>query len=115
MRLAVKIFSVMMVFVGVGYLFFNPVRTYLGVKSQIAAQERTISVLQAEDTKLAHETAALQQPGTIERIARQDYGLVMPGQQAYQVLPSPAPAPEPASPKPKSAPWYSPLEFWHHF
>jgi cell division protein FtsB len=114
MRLAVKIFSVVMVFVGVGYLFFNPVRTYLGVKSEIAAQERTVSVLQAEDSKLSHEKAALQQPATIERLARQDYGLVMPGQQAFQVLPSPAPAARPAAPKPKSSSWYSPLEFWHH-
>lgn len=115
MRLAVKIFSVVMVFVGVGYLFFNPARTYLGIKSQIAVQERTISVLRAEDTKLAGEQAELQQPGTIERIARQDYGLVMPGQQAYQVLPSaPANQTKQAAPRPKSEPWYSPLEFWDH-
>ena len=117
MRLAVKIFSVSMVFAGVAYLFLGPVQTYLGERSQVALQERTIAVLGAEDAKLASEKVGLQRPATIERLARKDYGLVMPGQKAYAVLPSTSPAPvvHAPAPKPKSSPWYAPLEFWHHF
>lgn len=117
MRLAVKIFSVAMIFAGVAYLFLGPMKTYIGERSQVALQERTIAVLGAENAKLASEKAALRQPATIERLARKDYGLVMPGQKAYEVLPSSSPAQglRAPAPKPRSSPWYAPLEFWHHF
>lgn len=115
MRLAVKTFLAALLLVGAAYLFVFPARTYLAQKHQIALQERTISVLRAENTKLSGEKKALQDSSTIEQLARQDYGLVKPGQQAYMVLP-PAyhPVRHVAAPAPKPRPWYAPLEFWDH-
>jgi cell division protein FtsB len=96
------------------YLFVFPARTYLAQKQDIAVQEQTIGILKAENTKLAAESASLQSGSTIARIARAEYGLVKPGQQAFMVLPSPdRPRPAAAPLRPKT-PWYAPLEFWHH-
>ena len=115
MRLAVKTFLVALLLVGAAYLFVFPARTYLAQKHQIALQERTISVLRTENTKLSGEKKALQDSSTIEQLARQDYGLVKPGQQAYMVLPpSYHPVHHVVPPVQKPRPWYAPLEFWDH-
>ena len=114
MRLTVKFGLAVLVLCGAVYLFAFPAQTYLAQKQDIVGQEQTIAVLQAENTKLAAESAALRSDATIEKIARSKYGLVSPGQQAFMVLPSPAPPPSPAAPPRPKAPWYAPLEFWHH-
>jgi cell division protein FtsB len=118
MRLAFKITKITMavlVLVGAMYLFAYPARTYLDQKQAIAVQERAIAVLKAEDSKLAGESSALQSPATIAGIARQKYGLVRPGQQAFMVLPSPgAPASSPVRKQANRRSWYRSLEFWHH-
>lgn len=114
MRLAVKIALVLLVLGGAMYLFVFPARTYLAQKQQIAAEQQTVTVLRAEDSKLASQSSALQDNATIEQIARQQYGLVKPGQQAFMVLPAPN-RPQPSAPAPpKHAAWYSSLEFWHY-
>jgi cell division protein FtsB len=114
MRLAVKIALVLLVLGGAMYLFVFPARTYLNQKQGIAAEERTVAVLKAEDAKLTEESAALQDNATIEQIARREYGLVKPGQQAFMVVPA-ASRPQPAAPPPAThAAWYSSLEFWHN-
>jgi cell division protein FtsB len=114
MRLTVKFGVAVLVLCGAVYLFAFPAHTYLSQKQDIVAQEQTIAVLKAENNDLAAQSAALQSGATIERIARAEYGLVMPGQQAFMVLPSPVrPAPSAAPARPKT-PWYAPLEFWHH-
>lgn len=113
MRLTVKVALGLLLLVGAMYLFAYPARTYLQQRQAMALQERTISVLKDENAKLTSEKAALQSDGTIEQIARQEYGLVMPGQQAFMVLPSPAPAAHRAPALAKHSPWYASLEFWH--
>ena len=87
MRLGVKIALVLLVLGGAMYLFVFPARTYLAQKQGIAAEARTVAVLKAEDAKLTSENSALQDNATIEQIARQEYGLVKQGQQAFMVLP----------------------------
>ena len=47
-------------------------------------------MLDQENDALASRVAALQTPEEIERVARQQYGMVRPGEQAYSVLPAPA-------------------------
>jgi len=92
-----------------------PAQTYLAQKQDIVGQEQTIAVLQAENTKLAAESAALQSDATIEKIARSEYGLVSPGQQAFMVLPSSvkprAAAPQPGLERHGMPPWSSGITF----
>ena len=113
MRLTLKVALAILVLAGAMYLFAYPTRTYLDQRRAIALQEKTISLLKAENAKLSAQRTALQSDATIEEIARQEYGLVFPGQQAFMVLPSPAKPVTPAAPPHKSSPWYSSLEFWH--
>jgi cell division protein FtsB len=113
MRLTFKVALGVLVLVGAAYLFAYPTRTYLDQRRDIAAQEQTIALLKGENAKLAADRTALQTNATIEQIARQEYGLVMPGQQAFMVLPSPPSAAKPVVRRHQQAPWYSSLEFWH--
>jgi cell division protein FtsB len=68
-------------------LFVLPARTLVDQKHSLDVTQRRISTLSSENAKLKGEASQLQSNGTIEQIARSDYGLVMPGQQAYAVIP----------------------------
>lgn len=79
------------VVVAVGlFLFGYPTRTYLEQRAQLSQQQARLDRLTAQNQSLAGEASRLQNTAEIERIARQDYGLVQPGQEAYAILPAPA-------------------------
>jgi cell division protein FtsB len=88
MRSTVWLLLASVVSVGVLLLFVFPTRTLVDQHHQISAVEHQLSVIDAENAHLRHEVAALHQPATIERMASQEFGLVMKGQKAYAVLPS---------------------------
>jgi cell division protein FtsB len=68
-------------------LFVLPARTLVDQKHSLDTTQQRISTLSSENAKLKSEARQLQSNGTIEQIARSDYGLVMPGQRAYAVIP----------------------------
>lgn len=113
MRSAIKAGLAVMVLLGAAYIFVVPARTYLAQKSAIASELHSIAVLKAENSKLNSERASLNNNATIAEIARQDYNLVKPGQQAFIVLPSSAPPAAPATVAHSVHHWYSGLELWH--
>jgi cell division protein FtsB len=116
MRAVVKAGLAVIIFLGAAYFFVFPARTYLAQKSSIALEQRTISVLRTENSKLAHERRDLNRDATVQQIAREDYGLVKPGQQAFMVLPSPAlGAPAPTKAPQATHHWYTDLEVWRFF
>jgi cell division protein FtsB len=79
------------VVVAVGlFLFGYPTRTFLEQRAQLSQQQAKLDRLAAQNQSLSGEASRLQNTAEIERIARQDYGLVQPGQEAYAILPSPA-------------------------
>jgi hypothetical protein len=45
--------------------------------------------------------AELQEDAEIERLAREQYNLVMPGEEAYAMLPAAPPPPPPVPPEPE--------------
>jgi len=71
-------------------------------RQQLAATSTQLNALHAEDKALTVERQRLSEPSEIERIARQQYQLIQPGQRAYQVLPfngaSSATSPYPGDP-----------------
>ena len=74
-----------------------PTRTYLHQRDAIAAEERKVAVLSSENEKLAAKVDRLHTDAEIERIAREQYNLVRPGEEAYAILPGPEDTrPEPA-------------------
>jgi cell division protein FtsB len=64
-----------------------PASALLRQHQALAATSAQLHQLRQEDQQLAHERQRLNSPAEIERLARQQYRLVSPGQQAYEVLP----------------------------
>lgn len=56
-------------------------------RQALATTESQLSELRQQDQGLQQEKKNLAEPSEVERIARQQYQLVSPGQQVYEVLP----------------------------
>ena len=111
--------AVLVVFLVAGVF---PTRTYLNQREAIAAEEAKIAVLTSENQKLAAKVERLHTDAEIERLAREQYNLVRPGEEAYAILPGPAdPDPEldlppPVRMEPAEPSWWEKttdaLTFW---
>ena len=64
-----------------------PAGSLLSQRSNLHGAESELGALHAQDSALAQENKNLSDAGEIGRIAREQYQLVSPGQQAYEVLP----------------------------
>lgn len=64
-----------------------PVSALLTQHSQLASASADLSRARAADRALQQDLSALRNPGTVAGLARNDYGLVAPGQKAYVILP----------------------------
>lgn len=65
-----------------------PASDLLHQRSQLDSASAALAQLDHENTVLRREAAQLRTKSAIADIARQQYGLVTPGVQAYQVLPA---------------------------
>ncbi len=88
------------VLVGVLFVAVFPTRTYIAQRRSIEAAERRVVVLSAENDKLASRVQRLDTDAEIERLAREQYNLVRPGEEAYAILPARR---EPSHEKPRPA------------
>ncbi|MGH9245655.1 MAG: FtsB family cell division protein [Acidimicrobiales bacterium] len=84
--LLVGVVVIAILFVGV-----FPTRTYLAQRSAIARAEEQLDVLTAENDRLDDRIDTLNRPEELERIAREDFELVRPGERPYIVVPPPEP------------------------
>jgi cell division protein FtsB len=64
-----------------------PATSLLSQHSTLAEDQAQLSSLHKQDAALAQEKKNLSDPSEIGRVAREQYQLVSPGQQAYEVLP----------------------------
>jgi hypothetical protein len=69
------------------YVF--PTRTWLDQRAALAETSVELRELEAERSALEQRVAELDSDDQIEEIARSQYGLVRPGEEAYAVLPAP--------------------------
>jgi cell division protein FtsL len=99
-RRAVWPFVFSVAVVGVLFLLVFPAKTYLAQRRSLAAAGTKVKVLTTENRDLDQRVTALQQPAEIERLAREQYGMVKPGEEAYAILPTPAPPTTVTPPKP---------------
>ncbi|HLM29398.1 MAG TPA: septum formation initiator family protein [Acidimicrobiales bacterium] len=67
-----------------------PVRTYLNQRSASERKQQQIEVVGQENDRLEQRIAELQDPETVEEIARRDYNMVRPGEESYGIMPAPA-------------------------
>src|SRR4051794_12279863 len=73
----------------VGFLLVAvfPTRTMLNQRSQTSQARSELTDLQASNRALQKRIDRLQTDDEIERIAREDYEMVRPGEEAYAILP----------------------------
>jgi cell division protein FtsB len=83
------------------FLFVLPGRTYLEQRHSLIAAQTRVRILAAEDARLTQQARRLQTDAEIERLARQQFGLVKPGEKAFAIL-TPAPH-QAATPAPHQA------------
>jgi cell division protein FtsB len=85
-RRAVRALLVAVTLGGLLMLFVLPGRTWLEQSRAMSGAQRRAELLARENAALTERAKQLQDPAYIEQIARQQYGLVMPGEQAYGIL-----------------------------
>lgn len=85
-RLAV-LATIMVFLLGVMLVGLVPFKQILNQRDAVAAAEDRLSQLQEENERLTGQVQALETPIEIERRAREDFGLVRPGETAYIVMP----------------------------
>jgi cell division protein FtsB len=67
--------------------FVFPTASFLSQRRQIADAREELTVLDQQNKVLADQAAKLKQDDEIERLAREQYNLVKPGEEAYALLP----------------------------
>jgi cell division protein FtsB len=100
--------------VGVLFLFVLPGRAYLAQRRTLTAAETRVDVLAKANAQLHDQISKLNTDAEIERIARERYGLIKPGEVPYTILPSQASnTPEAAAPPAKKDHRSLPSRLWH--
>ncbi len=93
MRRRLWVVLVTLAFVGVLFVAVFPSRTFLAQRASLSRVEEQLGVLDEQNRLLEERAELLQDDAEIERLAREEYHLVRPGEEAYVVLPSPEPPP----------------------
>ncbi|MEZ5143649.1 MAG: septum formation initiator family protein [Acidimicrobiales bacterium] len=77
--------------VAVGALAVVPTRTFINQKKATAEAETRLSTLRDTNARLQQELDALNDDVELERVARQQYGFVKPGEEVYRIIEPPKP------------------------
>jgi cell division protein FtsB len=93
-----------------------PLRQYVTQRDRIERLQAKQRALQAENERLERERARLRDPAYVQQLAKRDFHLVEPGEEAWVMSGTPpaatAPPAAPATPAPKQ-PWYK--RAWQRF
>ncbi len=90
-RSVVPLVIVLVFLIALFYAVF-PFQTFLDQNSAISGARAELNALNEDNDALRARMEKLSQPEEIERLARSEYNLVYPGEEAFAMLP---PAPEP--------------------
>lgn len=74
--------------VGVMFVTLFPTGAYLRQRRSLDRVSSQLSVLRHQNSVLAARAAKLETDAEVARLARGDYGLVSPGEEAYAILPA---------------------------
>jgi cell division protein FtsB len=86
-----------------------PLRQYVSQQDRIERLEAKQQALAAENARLLAERQRLRDPAYVQQLAKRDYHLVAPGEEAWVVTgtpPSTHPAPARAAAPAEDRPWY---------
>lgn len=87
--LAVSFVLVLVLLVGV-----FPTRDWWAQRQELQERQANLDRQEAEAERLEERISVLRTEEEVERMAREDYGMVRPGEEAYQIAPPPVDAVE---------------------
>ncbi len=70
----------------------QPIRLWLDQREELSTKQQELTDIQSSNSSLEQRAEELQTPEQIELFARQNFGLIREGEEAYAVLPA-APGP----------------------
>ena len=79
----------LVVLVGLLFAFVYPTRTFLDQRESTNKARAQLELLQSENARMGGEAKKLSTDSEIEKLAREKYGLVKPGERPYVILPAP--------------------------
>ncbi|MGH9157860.1 MAG: FtsB family cell division protein [Acidimicrobiales bacterium] len=96
---------------GVAVLAVFPAQAYMAQRAHRVTLAAELATLSGQNRALANRARVLETDGEVERLARLQYNLVRPGEEAYSLLPLADAPPAPAAPAPVSrtevdGPWW---------
>jgi cell division protein FtsB len=91
-RVVVPLLGTMVAVIGLLVGVF-PTRALLDQRAAMAETEHRLSFVEERNEELADRVEALGTDEEVERIAREQYNLVFPGEEAYGILPATPPPP----------------------
>jgi cell division protein FtsB len=77
------------VMAGITLLAVFPAKTFFAQRHNLAAADERVRVLSDQNNQLSDRVKRLHTDDEIERLAREQYDLVKPGEEAYAILPPP--------------------------
>jgi cell division protein FtsB len=86
-----RIAIIAIILIAILFLFVFPTRSFLAQRGAVDDARHDVQVMHEQNERLAAEAKRLQTPAEIQRMAREQYHYVYPGEQAYSVIPAPAP------------------------
>jgi cell division protein FtsB len=96
-RTTVKLSLVALVLVGFLFVFVYPTRTFLQQRDQTNSAQQRLELLRRQTKRLQQETKKLKGNAEVERLARERFGLVRPGETPYVIVPTPTTTAAPGS------------------
>lgn len=79
------------VVLGAAAIGLFPTQTFLAQRSDTAEAQQRLAVLRSQNDAFEQRIKRLGSNEEIERVAREQYNLAYPGEEAYAVLPAPLP------------------------
>jgi cell division protein FtsB len=73
-------------FVGILFVAVFPTQTYLQQQEEVEARRERLAEIEAEASELEARVAALQGDEAVELLAREEWGFVFPGEEAYAIV-----------------------------
>ena len=101
--------TLLVFFLAVMLVGLVPFRQILNQRDAVAGAEERLEALVEANGQLEDEIEALKTPVEIERRAREDFGLVRPGEIAYIVVPTEPETVEVAEPPESPQSWFDTL------
>ncbi len=77
----------LVIVVGLLFVVVFPVRALLDQRSALDRSNQRLTELRKERQRLERDAAELKTDAEVERVAREDLGMVRPGEQAYAPVP----------------------------